>query len=493
MKIQQISLILFISVFLCVITAYAQNVQFTNASSSAGIEGSLGSPYSTHCAWGDYDNDGYLDVFVTNWGSAVSDAINELYKNSGSGTFTETGSAAGVNSSNNSAFAAWGDYNNDGYLDLYVVNFYEQDELYYNNGNGTFTNVTSQAGINIVSIGNEVAAAWGDYDNDGYLDLYLCKYYTNNELYHNNGNGTFSLIVNTTVRDIRDSEGAVWVDYNNDGYIDLYVVNREQDNKFYKNNGDGTFTEISGQAGLNNTEIGKNCIWGDVDNDGDFDVLVANIGTNTLYLNNLTSFTDVSAAKNALYSGYGWESWDASFSDINGNGNIDFFTVGGSESNYEATALMVNAGAASDYIFGDITQSSGISSTSMIATSCAFADCDNDGDPDIFVTTNSSDVLLLNQKEDNNNDFLKVRIRGKGSSATNSFGLGCKVKVYETGSPSVFWFKELRNGSEPPELLFGLTEGKTYTVEVYFPATAQTSTVDNITIPRTQPLVVEEP
>lgn len=471
----------------------AQIVQFTNSTAIAGVAGSAGSPYSTHCAWGDYDNDGYLDVYVTNWGSAVSDAINELYKNNGNGTFTESGLSAGVNSSNNSAFAAWGDYDNDGYLDLYVVNFYEQDELYHNNGNGTFSDVTSQAGINIVSIGNEVAAAWGDYDNDGYLDLYICKYYANNELYHNNGNGTFSLIVDAAVRDIRDSEGASWVDFNNDGYCDLYVVNREQDNRFYKNNGDGTFTEISGQMGLNNTEIGKNGVWEDIDNDGDFDLYLANIGGNNLYLNNLTSFTDASLSKNVRYTGNGWENWDASFADVNGNGNVDLFTTGGSESGYDPTALFINYGSAYGYVFNDVAASAGITSTTLNATSCAFADYDNDGDPDIFVTTNSNNVLFGNQKGDDTNNFLKVRIHGKGSGSTNSFGFGCTVKIYETGTPSSFWLKELRNGSEPPELLFGLTEGRIYTAEIYFPATGQTSTIGNITLPRAEPLLVEEP
>ena len=338
-----------------------------------------------------------------------------------------------------------------------------------------------------------MSASWGDYDNDGYLDLYICKYYASNELYHNNGNGTFSLITNAGVEDIRDSERAVWVDYNNDRYLDLYVVNREQDNRFYKNNGNGRFTEMSGQLGLNNTEIGKNCVWGDIDNDGDLDVFVANIGGNNLYLNNLTSFTDVSTVKNVRYSGNGWESWGACFNDINGDGNIDLFTVGGSESGYDATALFINSGSASNYIFADATASSGISSVLMYATSCSFADYDNDGDPDVFITTNNENVLFRNEKGDDSNSFLKVKVQGKGSGATNTFGFGCKVKVYETLAPSIFRVKEIGNHSEPPEALFGLTEGKTYTVEVYFPCTSQTVTVENITVPRTEALIVEEP
>ena len=106
---------------------WAQDVSFTNSTTAAGVAGSSGSPYSTHCAWGDYDNDGYQDLYVTNWGSAVSDAVNELYQNNGDGTFSEVGSTAGVNSSNNGAFSAWGDYNNDGYLDLFQVYYFSFD------------------------------------------------------------------------------------------------------------------------------------------------------------------------------------------------------------------------------------------------------------------------------------------------------------------------------------------------------------------------------
>ncbi len=471
----------------------AQVIRFTDVAASAGVQGLAGSPYSTNCALGDYNNDGYIDIYVTNWGTAVSDAINELYSNNGDNTFTEAGALAGVGSSNNSISAVWGDYDNDGYLDLYVVNYYEQDELYHNNGDGTFTDVTFQAGINIIPSGNEIAAVWGDYNNDGYLDLYLCKYYAENELYHNNGDGTFSLTIGSGLRDIRDSEGAVWVDYNNDGYIDLYVVNREQDNRFFKSNTDGTFTEISGTTGLNNTEIGKNCAWSDFDNDGDFDVYIANIGANSLYINdNFTTFTETSPEKNVRYSAYGWESWDAVWGDFDGDGDVDLFTVGGSESNYNATSLFINSGQIYGFVFGDITDNSGIAASSLLATSCSIADYDDDGDPDIFITTNNENALYQNQKVSNSYDYLKVRVKGKGAGFTNRFGIGCKVKVYEKGSTTPFWFKEIRSGSGPQELLFGLEKEKTYTVEVIFPGSDKKSVTEDVTIPRAQPLLIEE-
>ena len=339
------------------------------------------------------------------------------------------------------------------------------------------------------------------YYNDGYLDLYLCKYYAENELYQNNGDGTFSLTIGSGLRDIRDSETAVWVDYNNDGYTDLYVVNREQDNRFFENNTDGTFTEISGALGLNNTEIGKNCVWADFDNDGDFDVYIANIGANNLYINdNFTTFTETGTEKNVRYSAYGWESWDAEWGDFDGDGNIDLFTVGGSESSADATSLFKNSGQLFKYVFGDITDNSGIAAVSLLATSCSIADFDGDGDPDIFITTNPNiqgtikgeNFLYRNQKVSNSYDFLKVRVKGKGAGFTNRFGIGCKVKVYEKESTTPFWYKEIRSGSDPPELLFGLEKGKTYTVEVIFPGPDKKSITEDVTIPAAQPLLIEE-
>jgi len=166
--------------------------------------------------------------------------------------------------------------------------------------------------------------------------------------------------------------------------------------------------------------------------------------------------------------------------------------VGGSESNYEAPSLFINSGQIFGYVFGDITDDSGVSAISLKATSCSAADYDNDGDPDIFITTNNENVLYRNQKASNSYDFLKVRVKGKGSGFTNRYVLGCKVKVYEKNTPSTFWYKEIRSGSEPPELLFGLEKGKTYTVEVIFPGPDKKSVTEDVTIPRVQPLLIEE-
>jgi len=188
---------------------------------------------SEGCAWGDYDNDGFLDLFVANYGLK-----NFLYHNNRNGTFTKVTTGAIANDITNSLCGAWGDYNNDGYLDLFVSSFGGNNLLYRNNGDGTFTRITT--GVIVNDGGTSVGCSWGDYDNDGYLDLFVSN--ANNELnflYRNNGDGTFSKISSGDIAtDGGDSIGCVWGDYDNDGFLDLFVANRSAQNNFlYHNDG----------------------------------------------------------------------------------------------------------------------------------------------------------------------------------------------------------------------------------------------------------------
>jgi hypothetical protein len=222
-------------------------VTFSDIALSAGVNSSF---LGTDAAWGDYDGDGDLDLYVTNWGTALGVPYNHLYRNDGDSTFTDVGLSAGVASDRNSSSAAWGDYDNDGDLDLYVTNWQAQDLLYRNSGDGTFTNVTGSAQMDVSAEGRKMEAAWVDFDLDGYLDLYLCKYYAPNQLYYNNQDGSFTEVAYLAgVDDVRDSDGALWADFDDDGYPDLMVTNRDQDNSLYINNGDGTLTEVSDASG----------------------------------------------------------------------------------------------------------------------------------------------------------------------------------------------------------------------------------------------------
>ena len=198
--------------------------------------------------------------------------------------FSDVTDIAGVGCTGSSRGVAWGDYDNDGDLDLYVANYNEANVLYRNNGDGTFTDVTSEAGVGCIS--HSYGVAWGDYDNDGDLDLYVANYGAN-VLYRNNGDGTFTDVTSEAgVSCTGSSLGVAWGDYDNDGDLDLYVANHYEANVLYKNNGDGTFTDVTGAAGVGCTGSSYGVAWGDYDNDGHLDLYVANNGANVLYRNN---------------------------------------------------------------------------------------------------------------------------------------------------------------------------------------------------------------
>ncbi len=375
-----------LALFIFAQTAQAQ-IQFADVTQSARVSNTVGNQarLGTHAAWADYDADGDLDLYVTNWGSSVSQSLNRLYQNQGDGTFIDVAGGARVTDGfRNSVDANWVDFDNDGDLDLYVTEFYEQDQLYQNNGNGTFSNITASAGVNVISQGDETAAAWGDYNKDGYIDLYICKNRFQNSLCHNNGDGTFSEVGTTArVDDIRDSQDAVWADYDKDGDLDLYVVNREQNNALYKNDGRGFFTEVACALTLDNTDVGKSATWIDYDNDNDLDLYLANVGGNALYKNNGNDqFVNIATGDLKATSGT-WITWVGVWADFDRDGDPDLFVANGSESKSgQVSPLLRNDGSDT---FTNITGNSGLSTTPGSAIHAAAADYDNDGDLDLYV------------------------------------------------------------------------------------------------------------
>jgi hypothetical protein len=253
------------------------------------------SGYFSGCAWGDFDRDGFIDLFVAN--DPGSGGTSLLFHNNGDGTFAVTNSAMSITS--HALVGSWADFNNDGWPDLFVANGYSTGPtpnfLYRNFGNGSFTR---WAGTNFVSAsGASVCAAWGDYDNDGFLDVFIGNNGQKNELYHNNGNGSFAQVtVGSIVNDISSSIAAAWGDYDNDGWLDLFVGNRDpvtgQPVKgfLYHNNADGTFTKVVTGPIAEFTSSCGGCAWGDYDNDGALDLFVSsesnlNGGRNALFHN----------------------------------------------------------------------------------------------------------------------------------------------------------------------------------------------------------------
>lgn len=225
---------------------------------------------STGCAWCDYDKDGWIDLFVCN----QNDQNNSLYHNNHDGTFTKITNGSIVNDGGWSRSCAWGDYDNDGWPDLFVVNYQgENDFLYHNNGNGTFTRITSGPEVNDGLWGS--ACCWADYDNDGTLDLYVTNNSANNQLYHNDGNGNFTLSNTAPSSDGGNSFSPNWADYNNDGWLDIFLSKHSTSNILYKNV-NGNFTRVTNEIVANEGGVSEVGIWSDINNDGKVDLFVTN-------------------------------------------------------------------------------------------------------------------------------------------------------------------------------------------------------------------------
>ncbi|MBP8917310.1 MAG: VCBS repeat-containing protein, partial [Chitinophagales bacterium] len=266
------------------------NIQIINAQYFTKItEGDIVNTLSDSrsCNWIDFNNDGWQDVQITN--GKYPGENNLLYINNGDGTFETIVSGAIVSDLKPSDGATWADHDNDGDIDCFVVNWYGTDNLFYdNNGDETFTQVT--VGTIVEDNGYSETASWGDFNNDSYLDIYVSNSggTKKNYLYKNNGNGTFLKITEGDMVNDNDSTRSVnWVDYDMDGDADIFVTSEAyQHERLYRNNGDETFTSITDNALVTDGGSTMSSSWGDIDNDGDLDVFLANDqGNDALFRN----------------------------------------------------------------------------------------------------------------------------------------------------------------------------------------------------------------
>ncbi len=304
--------LLFLLFSLLALPVYSQT--FTNVASLVGIQAT----YFQHnyvpgggVAIGDLDNDGFPDVIVATADQTLGSGKIIVYKNNGGVSFTDVTAASGINFSGTSGLKCIiiGDFNNDGWRDVYITSWYSGSRLYKNNGNGTFTDVTAASGINISNTYQTTAASWIDYNNDGNLDLYVCNYGEIeshgdefNYLFKNNGNGTFTDV--TTSAGVADTASKkplaiVCFDYNNDGWQDILIANdKAQRPTLFKNNGNGTFTDVTFTCGIYCIADGMGLSVADINHTGNMSVVLSNgITGNFLFRNNGNgTFSNISGA-----------------------------------------------------------------------------------------------------------------------------------------------------------------------------------------------------
>jgi hypothetical protein len=422
--------------------------------------------------WIDYDNDGYLDLFISN--GLEGGQNNFLYHNDHDGTFTKITTGPIVTGHSPSDGASWGDYDNDGDLDAFVVAWYDTNNaLYLNNGSGNFSQVTTGQLVN--DRGYSENASWGDFDNDGYLDLYVANSGTPsigakvNFLYRNNHDGTFTKVTSgEIVTDAMFSRGVSWVDYDNDGDLDMFVTNeRGQSNVLYKNmlreTGLPTFTRVTTGSIVSDGGNSFSESWGDADNDGDLDVFIANgwpTGqVNFFYLNNGDG-TFARVLNDTLVKSVGFHI-GSMWGDYDNDGDLDLYVT----TAYGPTA-------SKNILYKNMVMETGTLSFQRVAEgdvvndlgssyACAWGDYDRDGDLDLVVakTLNENENNAL-YRNDNNNGNHRLDVRCVGT-ASNRNGLGTKVRIKATINGRPVWQLRVVEGqsgncAQNLELHFGL-------------------------------------
>jgi hypothetical protein len=498
------------------------NFTHTNATSS---EKYLIETMGSGCGWIDYDRNGLFDLYLVN-GAATArfrpdrHLRSALYRNNGDGTFTDVTENAGVGAEGLFGMGvAVGDYDNNGYPDLFVLG-YGRCILYRNNGNGTFTDVTAHAGV--TNLGKWASsAAWFDYNNDGHLDLVIANYldwtpetntYCGSQgsglrsychpdnyhgqaptLYRNNGDGTFTDVSKASGLASKPANGLgmVTFDYDDDGWQDIFIANDSQANSLFRNNRDGTFTEVAYEAGVavsedGNTEAGMGVDAADLSGSGRPDLVVGHLDLQLarLYRNlGSGSFTDATSSSKLSYETFHFSEFGLKVFDFDNDGRRDIFMATGhvldnidryhSGILYAEPKLMFrNIGNGR---FENVSDRLGPDFRAChVSRGAAVGDFDNDGDLDILVNNNGQACELLRNDGGNTNHWLQILLIGTRS---NRDGVGARLKVV-AGDLTLH---EQRKGgmsyqsAQDPRLHFGLGDRtKVDLIEIRWPSGALT-------------------
>lgn len=514
------------------VTAKA-GITFVHAS-GATPEKYMFETFGSGVAWIDIDNDGFVDLYFVNGARGAS---NALYRNNGDGTFSDITRQSGTAADGSRAYktgVAVGDYDNDGWLDLYVTAL-GPNILYRNHGNGTFTDVTAAAGV--AGGPNEWSTSTGflDYDRDGKLDLYVANYvdpqidanpwcglrkpgyrmYCNptifdgvaDRLFRNNGDGTFtdaSLqagIANPAGKGL----GVVFCDFDRDADTDIYVANDLVRNFLYRNNGDGTFVDVAYAAGVGfdvngKPQAGMGVDCGDVDGNGYPELFVTNFSNelNTLYGNRGDGIFEDVTLKLGLGSGFLPLGFGTKMYDVDNDGDLDIHVTNGHVIDnvklyqpslaYEQRDLLYeNVGGR----FIDISARSGAAlQARRVGRSLAVADFDNDGNLDVVISSVGQGAVLLKNQGVRKGSWIQIRAQG---TASNRFGLGATVRAEIAGKVQV---REISNvssylSSNDTRLHLGLGAAKMIQrLEILWPSGRRQVLTD---VAANQILVIKEP
>jgi enediyne biosynthesis protein E4 len=444
----------------------------------------------------DYDKDGFIDLFVTSgtWKAGLSSGEkpenpgeNHLYHNLQNGTFEDVTKKSGVNGPWYCMGATVGDFNNDGYPDLFISN-YGPNILLKNNGNGTFSDVTKRANVAGGDNDCSVGATWLDYDNDGLLDLYVGNYVNFDPqykyfyapdgfpgpmaydaqpdiLYHNMGNGLFEDV--TKAMGIKDIDGRAMgvgsVDYDDDGFQDIYVANDHTMNYLWHNNGGKGFTDMGTPSGTAFGQAGESTIsmavdFADFNDDGLVDIFVSDDKYCRFYQNQGNGiFSDQSYPSGIAMPAGQFVGWSSSFIDYDNDGKVDIYKVNGALKHLygQEDQLFRNLGNGK---FDDVsTESGAYFEKEMVGRGACFGDYDNDGDIDGYIENLNSYGAFLRNNKGNQNNWITLNLVGTSS---NKDGIGAKVKVTSGEMVQTEWKKSTTGylSQNDPRMHFGLAK-----------------------------------
>lgn len=426
----------------------------------------------------DYNNDGLLDIFFTN-GAAIPSLEkadpsfwNRLYRNNGDGSFTDVTEKAGVQGIGYSMGVAIGDYDNDGFEDIYIAGV-NRNQLLHNNGNGTFTDLTDKAGVFGTEPGKgkpwAVAAGWFDFNNDGRLDLLVINYLdyniadaklcsldgvraycapgnfkgTANILYRNNGDGSFTDVSESShiAQYVGKGMGLAFADYDNDGFMDVFVSNDTSPNFLLHNNGNGTFKDVALEQGVAYTAdgsvvAGMGADFRDLNNDGLPDIFHTAMFGNTfpIYKNSGGQFDDVTEPSGLTAFSRRMTAWGTGIYDLDNDGNKDIFVAGGAILDNELEVLhrptkipdgiLRNNG---NFTFTDVSPTAGRAILDPRQhRGAAFGDLRNNGQIDIVVNTLNDQPQLLSNTTSTGNHWIELNLVG---TKDNRDGIGTSVKI----------------------------------------------------------------